>query len=634
LQTSQISQYAEEQRQAGRLAEAATAYRKAIALEPGDPETHYNLGNICLDMGMADEAVASYLAAQALVPGHPQILLQLGNAYSAMGQPVEAVAVFRQAQVADPDNAAVHFNLGNALRELGQPELAAESYRSALRLTPADADSHNNLGNVLRELGRLDEAIACYETALRLNPALHHAKVHLIHQKQHVCDWRNLEADATEIRCWVAEVPQAQVSSFAFLAMPGTTAIEQKKCAENWSTNRFMSLKDNKLKNTGNSKIKGNEKLRVGYLSSDFRLHPLAFLITELIELHDRSQFEIHAYSYAQDDKTAERRRLEQAFDHFTDIRPLSLTATAHKINHDDIDILVDLTGFTQTSRSGIAALRPAPIQVNWLGFPGTMGAIDGTPLFDYILGDHFVTPPEQADCYSEKLALLPCYQPNDRHRPVGRLPKRQDCSLPEHAFVFCCFNQTFKILPQMFDIWMRILQAKPDSVLWLLDCNRWAKASLCHEAEMRGVSADRLVFAPRAPIADHLARHMLADLFLDTLPYNAHTTASDALWMGLPIVTCSGETFASRVAGSLLTAANLPQLVTDSLTDYEALAMRLAGHPDELAALRNHLRKQRDELPLFDTPRFTTQLEQAYATMWQKHAAGQPPQTFSVMLK
>ncbi len=634
LQANQISRHAEQLYQSGRLNEAAEAYRQAIALQPDDPETHYNLGNIYLDMGQADKAVASYLAAEALAPGHPQILLQLGNAYSAKGQSTEAVAAFRRALLLDPEDAAIHFNLGNVLRELGQPEQAADSYRMAIKLTQTDADSHNNLGNVLRELGRLDEAIASYEVALRLNPRLHHAKVHLVHQKQHICDWRGMESDVEEIRSWVINMPQAQISPFAFLAMPGTTAAEQKKCSDNWSKTRFIRLIKNKLIYTKNP-VSTARKLKIGYLSSDFRLHPLAFLVTELIELHDRSRFEIYAYSYAPDDKTAERRRLEQAFDHFVDIRPLSLPAAAQRINNDGIDILVDLTGFTQTSRSGIAAMRPAPLQVNWLGFPGTMGGLDGAPLFDYILGDAYVTPLKQADDYAEKLALLPrCYQPNDRKRPIGRQPSRNDCGLPDDAFVFCCFNQTFKILPQMFDIWMRLLKTQPGSVLWLLECNRWAKANLCREAELRGINPDRLVFAPRVPIAEHLARHALADLFLDTLPYNAHTTASDALWMGLPIVTCSGDTFAGRVAGSLLTAAELPELITCSLAGYEQLAMRLAANPDELAAIREKLRLGRDKSPLFDTSQMAGQLEQAYTTMWERHAAGESPQSFSVMLK
>ncbi len=608
--------------------------QQAIKSNPQDPALHYDLGDWYLRSDQIDEAVASYSTALKLAPNHPQILLQLGNAYTTIGLLAEAASYFKKAAQADPANAAAHFNLGNALRELGQPEQAAACYRAALKLDSSDADIHNNLGNVLRELGQLDKAIACYQAALRLNPALHHAKAHLAHQKQHICDWQSLDEDVQEIKKWVNKVPHAQISPFAFLAMPDTTAAEQQKCAQNWLSNRYSKLINNKkiiFTYPNNSR----KKPRIGYLSSDFRLHPLAFLISELIELHDRSQFEIYAYSYAIDDKTVERKRLEKAFDHFVDIRPQSLTAAAQRINADKIDILVDLTGFTQTSRSGIAALRPAPINVNWLGFPGTMGDLNGKPLFDYILSDAFITPPEQAAYYSEKLALLPdCYQPNDRKRPTGKAPGRKDCGLPENAFVFCCFNQTFKILPAMFDIWMRLLKAKPGSVLWLLECNSWAKENLCREAQSRGIDAGRLIFAPRVPIADHLARHALADLFLDTLPYNAHTTCSDALWMSLPVLTCVGDTFASRVAGSLLNAVSLPEMITCSLEEYELRALQLANNPDALAVIRHKLARDKESLPLFDTQCFARHLERIYQKMWQTYLAGQPPQAIKLMIK
>lgn len=608
--------------------------QQAIKLNPQDPALRYELGNLYLQSDQANEAVTCYSAALKLSPNHPQILLQLGNAYSTLGEFGEAAKYFQKSTQADPTNVAAHFNLGNVLRELGQPEQAASSYHTALKFDPRDADTHNNLGNVLRESGRLDEAIACYKTALRLNPALHHAKVHLVHQKQHICDWQGLDEDVQEIQKWVLDMPQAQISPFAFLAMPNTTAIEQQKCAQNWLKNRYSNLIYNKniIFNFPN---KSREKLKIGYLSSDFRLHPLAFLITELIELHDRSQFEIYAYSYATDDKTPERKRLKKAFDHFIDIRPLPLAAAAKRINADGIDILIDLTGFTQASRSGIAALRPTPINVNWLGFPGTMGDLNGAPLFDYILSDAFITPPEQAAYYSEKLALLPdCYQPNDRKRPIGKTPSRKGCSLPEHAFVFCCFNQTFKILPSMFDIWMRLLKARPDSVLWLLECNPWARENLCREAQLRGIDGSRLIFAPRVSTDVHLARHTLADLFLDTLPYNAHTTASDALWMGLPLLTCVGDTFASRVAGSLLKAASLPELITYSLEEYELRALQLASSPDELAAIKRKLAQHKEALPLFDTRRFAGHLERVYQIMWQTNRMVQPPQAIKLMLK
>jgi len=297
------------------------------------------------------------------------------------------------------------------------------------------------------------------------------------------------------------------------------------------------------------------------------------------------------------------------------------------RMQADGIDILIDLTGFTQSSRSGILALRPAPTQVNWLGFPGTMGA-----LADYLIGDAYITPPEHAACYAEKLALLPdTYQPNNRERPMAAIPTRAECGLPQDAIVLCCFNQTFKITPQLFEIWMNVLRETPRAVLWLLECNLWAMDNLRQAALAHGVDAERLIFAPRVPMEQHLARHRCADLFLDTLPYNAHTTASDALWAGLPLLTCSGDTFASRVAGSLLQAAGLPELVTTNLAEYESLALRLAAHPDDLAALRRKLGDNLPGMPLFDSPHFTRYLEQAYRAMWQRHQQGKPPESFSI---
>ncbi len=593
--------------------------KRAILHDPRDPGQHYELGNLLLNQGLADDAIVSYRTALKLAPGHPQILLQLGNAYSALGQYQHAVTYFQQSVRADASDIAAHYNLGNALRELGQPEQAAISYRNALRLNSRDADTHNNLGNVLREAGRLDEAIACYQEALRLNPALHHARAHLLHQRQHICDWQELADEVTEIRRLVREEPAAQISPFAFLSLPGTTAAEQRRCAENWVANRYTRLiEDGKRLDYRFSKA-AKPKLRIGYLSGDFRLHPLAFLATELFELHDRAQFEIHAYSYGVDDQTPTRKRLEAAFDHFADIRPMSLHEAAKHIYDDGIDILVDLTGFTQTSRTGILALRPAPIQVNWLGFPGTMGA----PFADYLISDNFITPPDQAHHYSEQLVRMPdTYQPNDRLRPVAATLTRTEYGLPESGFVFCCFNQTFKITPQLFDIWMNLLRKTAKSVLWLLDCNIWAQENLRKAAQARNVDPSRLIFAPRVPVEQHLARQKLADLFLDTLPYNAHTTTSDALWVGLPVVTCAGETFAARVAGSLLRAAGMPELVTGTLQDYESQALHLATHSEALHSIRTRLEQTRGTMPLFDTERFARQLERAYLSMWQRWIA------------
>ncbi len=627
-------------------------YKQALLHNPKDTVAQINCGNLCVELKRYEEAAGYFRRLVRIFKTNLNVrealcyaLQELGNESHAQGRYLMAEACFEEALENQPENAAYLYNLGNAQRELGKTKEALLQYKKAIRLSPNDADIYNNLGNVQRELGQLDLAIASYQKALDLNPKLYHAKVHLVHQKQHICDWQGLQADIAEIRRWVNTVPQAQISPFAFLAMPSTTAPEQKTCANNWATNRYGTLIEyGKTLNfkyslaassptTSQSKTK---KIRIGYLSADFRLHPLAFLISELIELHDRSQFEVIAFSYGVNDKSSARIRLEKAFDEFHDIRDLSEIDAAIKIHASNIDILVDLTGFTQTSRSGIAALRPAPININWLGFAGTMGEISAgeisTPtaaglqdtkqaLFDYLLSDAFITPVEAAPDYAEKLLLLPdCYQPNDRKRPVGKTPSRESCQLTADSFVFCCFNQTFKITPEVFAVWMRLLKAKPNSVLWLLDCNHWAKQNLIIEAGKQGVSSERLVFAPRIAIADHLARHVHADIFLDTLPYNAHTTCSDALWMGVPVITCTGDTFSARVAGSLLSAVDLTELITYTLQDYENKALYLSSNPKILTEIKQKLLAEKMTSALFDTASFAKALEASYQTIWQNY--------------
>ena len=608
--------------------QALKHYQQALLHNPKDLEAQVNCGNLCVELHRYEEAAGYFRRLLRLLKNNLDVrnalcyaLQELGNASHTQGRYAIAEACFIEALEHQPANTAYLYNLANAQRELGKPKDAAIHYQKAIQLNPTDAETYNNLGNVQRELGQLDLAIASYQKALSLNPKLYHAKVHLVHQKQHVCDWQGLDADIAEIRDWVKNVPQAQVSPFAFLAMPSTTPEEQRLCANNWVNNRYAALfKQVGVLNFKHDLSHKNKKIRIGYLSADFRLHPLAFLISELIELHDRSKFEIIAFSYSINDKSSARARLEKAFDAFYDIRNLSEIDAAKKINELKIDILVDLTGFTQTSRSGIAAMRPASINVNWLGFPGTMGGLNNTQaLFDYILSDAFISPPEDAPYYTEQLALLPqCYQPNDRKRPVGKMPTRENCQLPAESFVFCCFNQAFKITPDVFAVWMRLLNATPNSVLWLLDCNSWAKQNLIREAAISGIHKDRLIFAPRVAIADHLARHTHADLFLDTQPYNAHTTCSDALWMGVPVLTCVGDTFAARVAGSLLSAAGLTELITYTLQDYENKALLISSNPKILHTIKQKLLTERMSSALFDTSQFAKWLEKTYQTIWQ----------------
>ncbi len=363
-------------------------------------------------------------------------------------------------------------------------------------------------------------------------------------------------------------------------------------------------------------------RLRVGYLSSDFHAHATAYLIAELIERHDRDRFEIHGYSYGPDPGGDMRARLVSAFDRFTDIDALSHRAAAARIRADDIDILVDLKGHTYRARPKILAFRPAPVQVNYLGYPGTMGA----PFIDYIIADEFIVPRDREMLFAEKLAYLPdCYQPNDTRRDIAAAPRRAACGLPEQAFVFCAFNNSFKITPAFFAIWMRLLQQLPGSVLWLLESNPLVRRNLDAAAAAAGVDPGRLVFAPILPHRDHLARHGHADLFLDSLPCNAHTTASDALWAGLPVLTCAGETFAGRVAGSIVRAAGLSELVVNSPRDYEVLALALAHNPARLAGIRSRLGAGRSSLPLFDMAKRARDLEALYARMAEIWRSGRP---------
>ncbi|MCE9633286.1 MAG: tetratricopeptide repeat protein [Methylophilales bacterium] len=606
------------QRAHGELQQAAESYRKGLALTPHDADMHNNLGAVLHALDDFKQAITAYNQALRLSPDDVDIKHNLGHALRGLGwlalengQLHEALSHYQAALQLVPDDAIAHYNLGNILRGLGRFNEAEVSYRTALRFNADDADTHNNLGNVLREIGRLDEAIACYRQALVINPKLHHAKAHLLHQLQYICDWRELSALTEDVHNLIQNVPTAQIPPFVMLALPSINSAEQKQCAENWAHIQFDKLQVPNFSFEREPKA----KIKLGYLSADFHEHATAYLMSEVFELHDRNRFETIAYSYGPDDRSAMRQRLSKAFDHFEDVRSASNIEIASRIHQDGVDILLDLKGYTAHNRAQILAFKPAPIQVNYLGYPGTMG----TTCVDYLIGDPIVTPPGHAHVYTEQLVLLPnSYQPNDRKRPLTNKPGRAECGLPETGFVFCGFNQTFKILPEIFTVWMRLLREVPDSVLWLLQANRWAENNLKREAEAQGVAASRLIFAPRLSLEQHLARQQQADLLLDTLPYNAHTTTSDALWASVPVVTCMGETFAGRVAASLLNAVGLPELITHNLQDYAALALKLARQPDELARLKKVLMENRNTSPLFDAVRFTRDLEEVYEKMWQ----------------
>ncbi|MFW5432619.1 MAG: tetratricopeptide repeat protein [Methylophilaceae bacterium] len=614
-------------------------FNQALLQYPNEMSLQIACGNLCVALERFEEA-AGHFRRILTTNKSPEVrsalcyaLQSLGNQADQDGKYALAEAAFEEALQHQPNNAAYWYNLGNAQRELGKSKAAETSFTKSIQANPNDADTYNNLGNVQRELGQLDLAIQNYKQALALNPNLHHALAHLVHQKQHTCDWQgegvgSLAQQILDVRHLVKTDETAQISPFAFLAMPSTTADEQKRCASHYIAQNYqhlVALRDT-LSFTYSQQKKA--KIKVGYLSADFRLHPLAFLITALIEQHNRNAFEITAYSYGAVDQTDTRKRLVNAFDHFVDIRELNDIEAASKINQDQIDILVDLTGYTQSSRTGIVALRPAAIHINWLGFAGTMGEYMGEhmskhnqqPLFDYLLADETIAP-KQAD-FSEKLLYLPYYQPNMKRTPSS-ISEKNDHDLPADSFVYCCFNQTFKITPELFAIWMRLLKQVPNSVLWLLACNQWAKANLEKEAELTGIDKNRLIFAPRTNSETHLERQQHADLFLDTLPYNAHTTASDALSAALPVLTCIGDTFSARVAASLLHHVGLPELVCDSLQAYEEKALQLAQHPTELASIKKQLSSIEKTSDLFDSGSFAKSLEAQYQHVWKTHLHG-----------
>lgn len=582
--------------------------QQAIEQNSNDPALHYELGSYYLVTRDFLQSLASLKQALALAPNHPQILMQLGNAASGLNDEKQAQSYFLASLKQDSNQADVHFNLANSLRKLGELKRAIQHFQIAIKLNNRDADYFNNMGNALRELGQLPEAIQAYQQALAINPNMTHALVHWIHQKQHCADWQGLEP-AIEKVCAQLHLAQAdntialKIPPFAFLAMPNTTPQEQAMCATQWAQSHYQyiapldppPLRDDKT------------PIRVAYLSSDFRVHPLAYLVTDVIQSHNHAQFEIYGYSQTPSEDSIEQNAIRLACEHWLDISQLSDEDVAKQMREQGIDIVVDLSGYTQNSRSGIVAYRPARKSINWLGFAGTMGELHGKALFDYVIVDQWVN----VDGLAEKPMLLPCYQPNNAERPLAKTGTKQSHGLPENAFVFCCFNQSFKITQAVFDSWLTILVRTPNSVLWLLASNPWAMNNLKAYAKKRGIDDKRLVFAPRVPIAEHIARHAHADLVLDTLPYNAHTTASDALWMGVPIITCMGETFASRVTASLLSQYDLEALIVKDLSDYENLACDLAKNPKKLSDIQMYLKAHRDAL--FNPLVFTQRLEMAY---------------------
>jgi len=606
-----------------RPGEAVDAYRQALALQPDLAETHNNLGNALKALHRLDDAVAGYRQALALKPNFADAHNNLGNAFQAQQQLDEAVAQYRKALALRPDFVDAWNNLGTALQERGERTEAEAAFRRALARDPRHFKAHFNLAIALQALGRADEATASYDAALAIDPDHGEARLRRFNLQLHICDWSRITAEAASIKRLVQADTLDAVDPYFMIFVPGISAGDQRRVAEAYARRRFAHADTARPALHARSAPQPATKLRIGYLSADFHAHATAYLMAEIFELHDRSRFQVFAYSLGPDDGSPMRRRLQAAFDEFRDLRAMSDEAAAARIAGDGVDILVDLKGYTSGGRPEILALRPSQIQVSYLGYPATMGA----PFIDYLIADHVICPPTAAGDYTEMLACLPhSYQPNDRRRTLASVPARRDFGLPEHGFVFCAFNASYKITPATFDGWMDLLRDVPDSVLWLLPENPQAAANLRREAAARGIADERLIFSAKQPPAEHLARYALADLFLDTLPCSAHTTASDALWAGLPVLTCVGDTFAGRVGASVVRAAGLPELVAGTPDDYARIARRLAAHRDELSALRARLMRDHATCPLFDSVRTTRDLERLYHRMWQRLTSGAAP--------
>ncbi len=557
------------------------------------------------------------------MPDRPSILTNLAGSLYNQNKVEEALEFARKALVVEPENAEALLVVACGLTRQGRFSEAVGILERVVTRDPQDPEAWAALGATFARMRRPADAARAYRNALVANPGFEYALGDLVNARMNACDWDGIELD------WAALVRgirdgQPVARPFQILTIPASPA-DQLACGRLWSAREHPTGEP-----LWRRERYDHKRIRVAYVCADYRgHHPITQVMLGLFEQHDRARFETIAIATESDDTSPRRERVERAFERYIEAGHMSDREIAELIRSLEVDIAVDLNGYTTNSRSGSFAMRPAPIQVSYIAFPGSMGA----DFIDYLIADSIVVPPADSQYYSERIVRLPesYYLADDAAAvPVAKLA-RADHGLPEHGFVFCCFNSGYKITPDVFDVWMRLLTKVAGSVLWLLESNPSVSDNLKKEARARGIVPARLVFAPRADGLDHLARHRHADLFLDTLPYNAHTTATDALWMGLPVLTCVGQTFAGRVSASLLNAIGLPELITTSLEEYELRALELAQQPARLAELKARLGENRRTYPLFSTRRSAQHVEAAYVQMMNRLARGEPPGDFAV---
>ena len=610
-------------KQLKRFNEALSDYNRALKYEPNQIETLNNRGLVYIELSRFNEALADFDRAERIDPNNATTLNNRGIAHLELHRFDESMADLNKAIRIKPDYVEAYNNRGNTLRAIHQFDEAIKSYEIAKSIDPDYVDTYHNMASAFIELKRPDEALAYYQRAAQILPAFGYMTGAMTHAKLNLSDWKNFNADLDHLETTIAAGKEA---SFPFAMLGLTDRVDiHLQAAKIWSS-KYQVSPPIDLETTPKN---GQGKLRIGYYSADFHNHATAYLIAELIESHNKEKFEIYGFSFGSHSEDEMRMRLSSAFDHFIDVNGMSDDEVVLQSRSLNIDIAIDLKGYTSGARDLLFTRRCAPIQVNYLGYPGTLG----TDYHDYLIADNTVINEESRAFFTEKIVYLPhSYQVNDSRRKISaRTPSRQELGLPDTGFVYCCFNTTYKITPTVFDSWMRILNAVPGSVLWLISRNSIVVNNLRAEAETRGIDPQRLIFAENLPLDEHLARYRSADLFLDTLPYNAHTTASDALWAGVPVLTQIGKSFAARVAASLLNTVGLQDLITYTQDEYEAKAIQLSRDTEYLASLKNILEQRRHDSPLFDGKLFARHLEKAYTHMHALRLARQPAQDFHV---
>lgn len=622
-QIDQQFEYAFSLHQQNLLVQAKTAYETVLNIEPSHDKSHHLLGYISGQMGNFVDAVSQISKAIELNPKDSAYYLNRGNAYLKLNQFEKAIFDFDQSIGLNSKVPEAYLARGTAHHESKNLFQAVADYSFAIDLKPECAEAFFNMGHAMLQLKKPHEASLSFFKALEIEPNFDFLIGTCLHTKMKLCDW-GLLSDGLQILDSELNNHKKVTTPFAAVSLIDDPQLHLK-AAQIYGEYKFP-LK-NSLGKINKHPLTG--KIRIAYFSADFHNHATSYLMAELFEQHDREKFEVYGFSFGPSIQDAMRLRLLNGFDQFIDVSQKSDLEVAELARNLAIDIAVDLKGYTEDCRTGIFAQRCAPIQVNYLGYPGSMGV----SYMDYVIADTVVIPEKNHADYSEKIVWLPhCYQVNDSKRIISdKQFNRADCGLPENSFVFCCFNNGYKIQPQTFASWMRILNSVEGSVLWLFEDNPMAASNLQQEAEKSGVEGKRLIFAPRMPMEEHLARHQLANLFIDTLPYNAHTTASDALWAGLPVLTCMGESFASRVAASLITAMDLPELIATSALEYEAKAIQLATDPELLSSLRDRLSRNKGTSALFNATQFARSLEMAFEKMHDIYLSDKPAENIFI---